>query len=101
MSLDVSQHRIQQTFLTNQLFRGDIRMIPTVSFAPVQDRLLTFDEHSGIDEPPAFNYFETTYIAELQKDRCLFPLFSLELWNMHKRKITLKKNEKKNALKKN
>ena len=95
MSLDVSQHRIQQTFLTNQLFRGDIRMLPTVSFAPVQDRILTFDEHSGIDE------FETNYIAELRRDRCLFPLFSLELWNMNKRKITLKKNEKKNALKKN
>ena len=101
MSLDVSEHRIQQTFLTNQLFRGYIRMIPTVSFTPVQDRILTFDEHSGIDEPPAFDYFETNYIAELQKDRCLFPLFSRELWNKHERKITLKKNEKKNALKKN
>ena len=59
---------LQQNYLTDVLFRGNIRMIPALSFVPVQDVILAFDElcnHCGIDEQPGLDYFETTYIEEL------------------------------------
>ena len=61
---------LQQNYLTDPLFRGNICMIPALSFVPVQDVILTFDElcnHCGIDEQPVLDYFETNYIRELRK----------------------------------
>ena len=43
---------LQQNYLTYPLFRGNIRMILALSFVPVQDVILAFDElcdHCGID----------------------------------------------------
>ena len=61
-------------------------MILALSFVPVQDVILAFDElcnHCGIDEQSVLDYFETNYIGELR--RGLLPLFPHELWNMHNR----------------
>ena len=56
---------LQQNYLMNQLFRGNIRMIPALSFVLFQDVILAFDElcnHCGIDEQAVLDYFETNYI---------------------------------------
>ena len=69
---------LQQNYLTDPLFRGNIRMIPALNFVPVQNVILAFDElcnHCGIDEQPVLDYFETNYIGELRRDRRLLPLF--------------------------
>ena len=61
---------LQQNNLTDLLFRGNICMIPALSFAPVQNVILAFDElrnHCGIDEQPVLHYFETNYIGELRR----------------------------------
>ena len=79
---------LQQNYLTDPLFSGNIRMIPALSFVPVQDVILASDElcnHCGIDEQPVLDYFETNYIGELRRGRRLLPLFLHELWNMHNR----------------
>ena len=63
-------------------------MIPALSFVPVQDVIIAFDElcnHCGIDEQPVLDYFETNYIGEQRRGRRLPPLFPHELWNMHNR----------------
>ena len=85
MSLDIG---LQQNYLTDPLFRGNIRMIPALSFVPVHDVILAFDElcnHCGIDEQPVLDYFETNYIGELRRGRRLLPIFPNELWIMHNR----------------
>ena len=77
---------LQQNYLTDPLFRGNIRMIPALSFIPVYDVILAFDElcnYCRIDEQPVLDYFETNYIGELRRSRRLLPIFSHELWNMH------------------
>ena len=77
---------LQQNYLTDPLFRGNIRMIPTLSFVPVQDVILAFDElynYCGIDEQPVLGYFKTNYIGELRRGQCLLLVFPHELWNMH------------------
>ena len=79
---------LQQNYLTDPVFRGNIRMIPALSFVPVQDVIIAFDElcnHCGIDEQPVLDYFETNYIGEQRRGRRLPPLFPHELWNMHNR----------------
>ena len=61
---------LQQNNLTDLLFRGNICMIPALSFVPVQNVILAFDElrnHCGIDEQPVLHYFETNYIGELRR----------------------------------
>ena len=65
-------------------------MMPALSFVPVQDVILAFDElcnHCGIDEQPVLDYFETNYIGESRRGRRLLPLFPHELWNMHNRDL--------------
>ena len=79
---------LQQNYLTDPLFRGNIRIIPALSSVPVHDVILAFDElcnHCGIDEQPVLDYFETNYIGELRRGRRLLPIFPHELWNMHNR----------------
>ena len=79
---------LQQNYLTDPLFRCNIRMIPALSFVPAQDVILAFDEfcnHCGVDEQRVPDYFETNYIGELQRGRRMLPLFPHELWNMHYR----------------
>ena len=61
---------LQQNYLTNALFRVNIPMIAALSFVPVQDVILVFDElcnHCGIDEQPVLDYFETNYIGGLRR----------------------------------
>ena len=61
-------------------------MVPALSFVPVHDVILVFDElcnHCGIDEQVVLDYFETNYVGELRRDRRLLPIFSQELWNMN------------------
>ena len=44
---------LQQNYLTDPYFRGNIRMITTPSFVPFQGVILAFDKfcyHCGIDE---------------------------------------------------
>ena len=63
-------------------------MIPALSFVPVHDVILAFDElcnHCGIDEQPVLDYFETNYIGELRRGRRLLPIFPHRLLNMHNR----------------
>ena len=79
---------LQQNYLTDPLFRGNICMIPALSSVPVHNVILAFDElcnHCGIDERPVLDYFETNYIGELRRGRRLQPIFPHELWNMHNR----------------
>ena len=54
---------LQQHYLTDPLSRGNNRMIPAISFVPVHDIILAFDELWGIDEQPVLDYFETNYIG--------------------------------------
>ena len=82
---------LQQNYLTDPFFKGNIRMIPAHSFIPVQDVILSFDElcnHCGIDEQPVLDYFETNYTGQLRRGRRLLPLFPHELWNMHYRVLS-------------
>ena len=68
---------LKQTYLPDLLFRSNIRMIPALSFFPVQNVILIFDElcnYRAIDEHPAPDYSETKDIAELQKGQRLLPL---------------------------
>ena len=56
---------LQQNHLTDALFRGNICMMPALSFVLVQDVILAFDElfdHCSIDEQPVLDYFESNYI---------------------------------------
>ena len=79
---------LQQNYLTDPLFRGNIRIIPALSSVPVHDVILAFDElcnHCSIDEQPVLDYFETNYIGELRRGRRLLPIFPHELWSMHNR----------------
>ena len=72
---------LKQNYLPDLLFRSNIRMIPALSFFPVQNVILTFDElcnYRAIDEHPAPDYSETKDIAELQKAQRLLPLFPHE-----------------------
>ena len=65
-------------------------MIPALSFVPVQDLIIAFDElcnHCGIDKRPVLDYLETNYIGEQCRDRRLPPLFPREFWNMHNRVV--------------
>ena len=60
--------RLQQNYLTDQLFRGNIRMTPALSFLPVQDVMLKFGILAcGIYEQPVLDYFETNYTSELRR----------------------------------
>ena len=65
---------LQQTYFMDLLFRGNICLIPVLSFVPVQNIILAFNElcnNCGIDELPVVDYFETNYIGELRKgDPC-------------------------------
>ena len=65
---------LQQIYLTDPLFRGNTCMTLALSFVSVQNVILTFDalrNHCRIDEEPLFNYFEPSYIGELQSgDAC-------------------------------
>ena len=79
---------LQHNYLTDPLFIGNLRMIHALSFVPVHDVILAFDElcnHCGIDEQPVLDYFKTNCIGELRRARRLLPIFSHELWNMHNR----------------
>ena len=61
---------LQQNYLTDPLFRDNIRMIPALSSVPVHDVVLAFDElcnHCAIDEQLVLDYFETNYIGELSR----------------------------------
>ena len=81
----MQDNELQQNYFTDLLFRGNVRMIPALSFVPVQDVRLAFDElcnHCGIDEPSVLDYFETNYIGVLRRGQRLLPLFFHELWNM-------------------
>ena len=72
---------LQHNYLTNPLFRGNIRMIPALSSVPVHDVILAFDElcnYCGIDEEPLLDYFEINYIGELRRGRRLLPIFPHE-----------------------
>ena len=67
VSRRVQDIRLQQNYLTDLLFRGNISMIPAFSFLPVQDVMLEFGIVAcGIDEQPVLDYFETNYISELR-----------------------------------
>ena len=63
MFLDVLKDiELPQNDTTDSLFRGNICMIPVLSFVPVQNVILAFDDfcnHCGINEQPLFVYFET------------------------------------------
>ena len=68
VSRRVQDIRLQQNYLTDLLFRGNISMIPAFSFLPVQDVMLEFGIVAcGIDEQPVLDYFETNYISELRR----------------------------------
>ena len=62
---------LQNNYLTDPLFRGNIRMIPAFSFVPLQDVTLAFDKlcnNCGIDEQSVLDYSETNYIGVLRRD---------------------------------
>ena len=63
--------KLKQTYLSDQLFRGNIRMMPALSlFVPVQGVILAFNElcnHRSIDEQPVLDYFKTNYNWFLNK----------------------------------
>lgn len=82
----VPDTELQQTYLTDPLFRNNIWMIPGLSFVLIWNVILAFHElcnHCRIDEQPVFDYIETNYIGEMRRHRRLLPLFPNEMWNMH------------------
>ena len=53
----VQQLGLQQMYLDDDIFRENIRMIPALSFVPVQDTVAAFDrlsQHCGNAEQPIF-----------------------------------------------
>ena len=70
---------LEQNYLMDPLFRGNIHMIVALSFVPVQDVIFGFDKlynHCGIDEQSVLDYFETNYIGELRRGPRLLLLSS-------------------------
>lgn len=60
---------LQQKYLMYPLFRDSIRMILALSFVPVQDIILAFDEpcnHCGIDEQPVLGSVETNTLESCE-----------------------------------
>ena len=79
---------LQETYVNNQEFRLNVRMISALSFVPVEDTHDAFNtlaEHCGEAEQPVLDYFETYYIGELRRGRYRTPMFPHSLWNMHTR----------------
>ena len=65
----VQELGLQQMYKEDELFRENIRMIPSLSFVPIQDTVAAFDrltQHCGIAEQPVLNYFEHVYIGEVR-----------------------------------
>ena len=82
----VQQLGLQQMYQEDELLRENIRMIPSLSFVPVQDTVAAFDhltQHCGIAEKPVFNYFECAYIGEVCGGQRLPPTFPRVLWNVN------------------
>ena len=69
LSKNVFRHvqdiKLKQTYLSDQLIRGNVRMMPALSlFVPVQGVILAFNElcnHCSIDEQLVLDYFKTNY----------------------------------------
>ena len=63
----VQESGLQPLYNNDPVFRENIRMIPALSFVPIQDTVAAFDElsrHSGNAEQPVLDYYETNYIGE-------------------------------------
>ena len=66
-------------------FRTNIRMISALSFVPIADTIQAFDALSNDadnQEQVILDYFESNYIGELQRGRCLIPSFPYTMMKM-------------------
>ena len=75
-------------YLNDDIFRDNIRMIPALSFVPVQDTIAAFDrlsQHCGNAEQPILNYFENTFVGEVRGGQRFLPMFPRVLWNVSSR----------------
>ena len=81
----VKELGLQQRYVNDPVFRGNIRMIAALSFVPTQDVIAAFNslcQHCGNDEQLVLDYFETNYIGELRRGRRIPPRFDHALWNV-------------------
>ena len=72
--------------MNDEEFRQNIRMLSALSFVPVDDTIVAFEQfanHCGDTEQIILDYFETNYIGELRRGRRLPPRFQHAMWNMN------------------
>lgn len=84
----VQSEGLAQQYMDDEEFRANIRMIGALSFVPIADTIVAFDElsnHAGNQEQVILDYFESTYIGEMRRGRRLAPRFPHTMWNMNGR----------------
>ena len=79
---------LQQMYLNDPVFRNNTRMIPVLSFVPIQDTVEAFEQpaqHCGNAEQPVLDYFETNYVGALCRGRRVPPRFEHAMWSVNTR----------------
>ncbi|XP_077148452.1 uncharacterized protein LOC143809211 [Ranitomeya variabilis] len=88
----VQNEGLKVQYQGNHEFAHWIRMIPALSFLPIQNDVPSFEELvENPDFPqeaiPIANYFEDTFIGQMTHRRRQVPLFPVQLWNMYERTL--------------
>ena len=66
----VQDEGMSYLYINDEEFRTNIRMVSLLSFVPIADTIQAFDvliSHLGNQEQVISNYFEISYIGELQR----------------------------------
>ena len=82
----VQSEGLAESYMNDEEFRQNIRMLSALSFVPVDDTIVAFEQlgnHCGDTEQIILDYFETNYIGELRRGRRLPPRFQHAMWNMN------------------
>ena len=81
----VQDEGMSQLYMNDEEFRTNIIMISVLSFVPIADTIQAFGpliNHAGNQEQVILDYFESNYIGDLRRGRCLTPRFPHAMWNM-------------------
>ena len=82
----VQSEGLAERYMNDEEFRQNIRMLSALSFVPVDDTIVAFEQlanHCGDTEQIILDYIETNYIGELRRGRRLPPRFQHAMWNMN------------------
>ena len=85
---NVQRLGLQQEYIQNAQFRGDVQLISALPFVPLYDVVASFElilENAGALAMPVFEYFESTYIGPVRANVRQLPLFRPEFWSVWER----------------